>query len=114
MPDPADDRAFLALLHRALDAVDWVPLPRPLQATPTEGTTADRYATHEGTLHLPGLGAIPCYQLSTGERVFEAATVIRLLGLDPTEAEVQGPGRFWVEPEAEARQEESHERHDDR
>jgi len=65
---------------RALDAlIVWHagPLAPPAGHDPTLP-----YATYEGVLQIPGRPAISCYQLNTGERVFDADAVARWLGLD--------------------------------
>jgi hypothetical protein len=74
-----DDLSFVdfrAALDRLLDQVAWRVVPRAASLQPGEP-----YATHEGILQTP-IGNIPCYQLNTGEHVFDAGTVARLFGLD--------------------------------
>jgi hypothetical protein len=72
---PPDD--FHLALARLLDQVDWRPVPHDTPAVASAGP----YATHEGVLSTP-LGDIPCYQLSSGERVFDAEAVARVFGID--------------------------------
>jgi hypothetical protein len=76
---PADDRSFAdfrAAMDHLMDQVAWRVVPRAASVQPGEP-----YATHEGILQTP-MGNIPCFQLNTGERVFDAETVVRLFGLD--------------------------------
>lgn len=76
--------SLVPALARALDALVWTALPPGKRQQTDDGT---RYTTHAGVLHLPGLGDVPCFQLNTGERVFDAETIERLLGLDAPQGE---------------------------
>ena len=61
-------------LDTILDGADWQPLDPPRN---DDGTP---YATHVGTVDFGGV-AMTCYVLNTGQRVFDAASVERFLGL---------------------------------
>jgi transcriptional regulator with XRE-family HTH domain len=75
--------ALSFLLNRVL----WTPIPLADDAG-QEPTVPS--ATHEGLLDLPGLGCVPVSQLNMGERVFDGATLERLLGLEATGEEAHG------------------------
>jgi hypothetical protein len=77
-----DKAEFHQALATLLAQVEWIPTGMADDAEPDLP-----YATHEGVLHLPGLGSVVVYQLNTGERVFDGETIERLLGLDATDEE---------------------------
>jgi hypothetical protein len=89
MADDHEDRFrqyehFQDALAALVAAVQWTPVPLADDAgqDPTQP-----YATHQGVLELPGLGRVPCYQLNTGEPVFDLEVLEQLLGRDATEEE---------------------------
>lgn len=55
-------------IYRLLDAVEWT----PTGAAPSNDLP---YATHSAVLLIEGLPPLRCYQLNTGERVFDADDV---------------------------------------
>jgi hypothetical protein len=86
MADDHEDRFrqyehFQDALAALVAAVQWTPVPLADDAgqDPTQP-----YATHQGVLELPGLGRVPCYQLNTGEPVFDLEVLEQLLGPDAT------------------------------
>ena len=82
-----DTQQFHEALSFLLNRVPWAPMPLA-DGAGQEPTMPS--ATHEGLLDLPGLGCVPVYQLNTGERVFDGATLERLLGLEETREEAHG------------------------
>jgi len=69
-----------APIHRLLDTLDWTPVDKP------EGVDPDGlYATHEGVLEIGG-ARLRCYQLSDGQRVFDAGDVAEFFGAAETTA----------------------------
>jgi hypothetical protein len=75
-----DDRFLADALARATAQIRWrgLAMPLALDGGPHDGCTV----THEGVLELPGVGCVKAYRLSTGEAVFAAEEVRRLLGLE--------------------------------
>ena len=67
-------------LTHLLNALAWTPIARAVVTHDAAASAVDAlpFATHEAVVTLPGLGTLRCYQLSTGERVFDAADVERL------------------------------------
>lgn len=65
-------------IDQLMAQIDWKPIPYAASAEPPDDLP---YATHTGVLHLPGVGALPCVQLNTGQRVFEAEAFERLFDL---------------------------------
>jgi hypothetical protein len=68
-------------IHVATQQLTWTPVAR---AGPDDEDSP--YATHEGVLDIPGLGALRVYQLNTGQRVFTAEDLDALLGIEGEEA----------------------------
>jgi hypothetical protein len=62
-----------ALIDRLLDTLVWEELPA------LEGSQEIPYATHEGILRLGDI-ELRCYQLNTGQRVFDGADLEALFG----------------------------------
>lgn len=61
-------------LETMLDTVAWKETPQP--------DCAELHATHEGVLNIAGFN-FRCYQLSDGQRVFDAEDIAPFLGNDP-------------------------------
>ena len=76
MAETPEDLALSELLHHATQQIRWCVLEASLTIENRPETV-----THEGILELPGLGGVKAYRLSSGEAVFEAEDVIRLLRL---------------------------------
>ncbi|KKM21370.1 hypothetical protein LCGC14_1636150 [marine sediment metagenome] len=84
-----DDGTFAGRTIRAespdavalLDSVEWVEIQHD-EPVPD----GELYATHLGTLAIPGIGNLRVYQLNNGQRVIDADDVASMFNLDTGEA----------------------------
>ena len=66
-------------IARIMDGIAWTPADA---AERPEGEPGIPFVTHSGTLTIAGF-AFRCYQLNTGERVFDAGDLERFLEGNP-------------------------------
>lgn len=74
-------------INAMMEGLEWV----EIEGDPPKDDDGIPYATHKGTLKIGDI-ELQCYQLSDGQRVFDADSVMRFFGWTPNPLHVDKEG----------------------